>query len=197
MRRIALLLMLAATVVGPAGAPAASAGQLPGIQTNSAPWIPEWPNLALRLKAIGLPALSAEGTVEHIHAHLDIYVGGLHEPIPAGIGFGVGADHQIHFISELHTHRFDGVIHIESPRHESFTLGQFFDVYGVRLTATCLGGYCNSGTTTLRAFANGKEWKGDPRTIPLTAHEEIVLAYGAKAQLPKHVPSSFAFAQGL
>ena len=50
------------------------------------------------------------------------------------------------FIAALHTHDASGIVHIESPDKRDYTLGQFFDVWGVRLSSTCLGApYCNVG----------------------------------------------------
>ncbi len=64
---------------------------LPGIETGRAPWAPEIANLRARLADIGLPALSAEGTVLHIHQHLDLIVNGSPVTIPAGIGINEAA----------------------------------------------------------------------------------------------------------
>jgi hypothetical protein len=52
---------------------------------------------------------------------------------------GIGIDPQAGIITLLHTHQPDGVIHVESPVERRFTLGQFFRVWGVRLSDTCIG----------------------------------------------------------
>ena len=193
MRRAALGAALAALLF----APAALAASLPGLQTGKAPWTPGWGDLGRRLDAIHLPQLQAEGTVVHIHQHLDVFIDGHAVRVPAYIGFGVEVDGKAHFIAELHTHDPSGVIHVESPRGTSFTLGQFFDVWGVRLTATCLGGYCNAGKSIVRVWANGKRRLGDPRTLPLTSHEEILVSFGTDRQLPAKIPPSYPFAHGV
>src|SRR5258706_9780292 len=59
---------------------------LPGIMTSEAPWQPEFAHLRDRLDAIGLPALSAEGSVLHIHQHIDIFVHGEPVSVPSYIG---------------------------------------------------------------------------------------------------------------
>ena len=79
----------------------------------------------------------------------------------------------------------------------TFTLGQFFAVWGLRLTPRCLGGYCASQSKGLRVFADGKRFAGDPRALPLAAHEEILVAYGTRAQLPRPIPARFDFPAGL
>jgi hypothetical protein len=147
--------------------------------------------LAARLRAHHLPALSAEGTTLHIHAHLDVYVNGRHVLVPAAIGIGST------FISPVHTHDTTGVIHVESPTVETFRLGQFFDAWGVRLSSTCIGGYCDRGAARLYAHVDGKPYRGNPASIVLREHEEIALAYGAGAELPRPVPSTYHFAPGL
>ena len=161
----------------------ADPSNLPGLQTGDTPWKAELTNLAARLQAIGLPALSAEGSVLHIHQHLDIFVNGQPVPVPALIGINQAAG----FISPIHVHDTSGIIHVESPIQQTFTLGQFFDIWGVRLTKDCVGGYCATATSTLKVYANGTLYQGDPRVLPLTEHEEIVVVYGATpATLPTY-----------
>src|ERR1700757_3970661 len=60
--------------------------RLVGLQTGPAPWNPGLDPLPHRLKPLGLSALGAEGEVVHIHQHLDIFVNGKHETVPALIG---------------------------------------------------------------------------------------------------------------
>ncbi|HEX9235017.1 MAG TPA: hypothetical protein VF972_01920 [Actinomycetota bacterium] len=62
--------------------------------------------------------------------------------------FNVAAD----YLTSIHTHDATGIIHIESPTPRTFTLGEFFDVWGVRFTASCLGGYCRSSDRALSVF---------------------------------------------
>jgi hypothetical protein len=165
---------------------------LQGVLTGPQPWGANAENLSSRLQAVGVPIQTKEGSVGHIHQHLDIYVNGRHATVPAGIGIStVGG-----FISPLHTHATDGVIHVEPERRQTFTLGQFFGVWGVRLTSTCIGGYCNGGGKTLRVFVDGFPAPKDPRLLELFAHEEIVIAFGTPAELPHPVPSSYTFAFG-
>jgi hypothetical protein len=176
-----------------AGPPSVPPDRLPGQLVGPAPWGANVRLLRRRLTAIGLPALGVEGNALHIHQHLDVYVKGRHVALPAGIGI----DQLDGFISPLHTHDTSGVIHVESPTVETFTLGQFFGVWGVRLTPRCLGGYCSNGATAVRVFAGGRRISGDPRRLPLAAHQEIVVTFGTPGQAPKPVPSSYDFALGL
>lgn len=167
---------------------------LAGIQTSTTtPWPPETDNLKTRLATIGLPALSQEGTALHIHQHIDIYIHGTHVNIPAFIGINDTEG----FISPIHTHDELNIIHVESPTIQKFTLGQFFDIWGLLFNDKCIGGYCTNSNSKLQIFINGKEAPSDYRNIELTAYEEIVITYGKTSELPSSIPASFNFPSGL
>ncbi len=160
---------------------------LAGIQKGNIPWVAETAHLGERLSAIGLPGLAEEGTVLHTHQHLDIFIDGAHTDVPAEIGIGTG------FISPIHTHDATGIIHVESPTLQAYSLGQFFDIWGLRFTNECIGGYCASESKSLRVYVNGELYQGDPRQIALEAHQEIVIAYGTPTELPNPIPKAYEF----
>ena len=164
---------------------------LPGIETGNVPWIPEIANLHARLKDIGLPALASEGSALHIHQHIDIIINGNPVAIPAGIGIDEAAG----FISPVHTHDTSGVIHVESNTVRDFTLGQFFDIWGVLFTKNALGGYRADTRHTLKVYADDKLVAGDPRDLALTEHEEIAVVYGT-ASSTLAIPSNYTFVEG-
>ena len=65
----------------------------------------------------------------HYHAHLQIYVDGAQVPIPGDVGRQAtsGCFYWLH----VHPDTGDeGNIHIESPTDQTFTLHQFFDIWG-------------------------------------------------------------------
>jgi hypothetical protein len=156
---------------------------LPGEQTGTAPWTNGLDTLQQRLPFLHLPTI-ANPLALHWHAHLDVFVNGNRVTVPAEIGFG-GT-----IATSLHTHDDTGVIHMETnDPNGTFTLGEFFDVWGVRLTPGCVGGYCSNGTDTIRMFVNGTAYHGDPRTLTLKDHMEIVLMYGTQSQVPKPLPT--------
>jgi hypothetical protein len=164
---------------------------LPAELTGPAPWPRHVDGLRARLAAMQLPALPAEGTALHIHAHLDVFVDGRHVVVPAGVGIGDS------FISPLHTHDPSGVVHVESPTIRSFTLGEFLGVWGVRFGPGRLGGYRNGAGRALRVYVNGRPVTGDPRRVILGAHDEIVAAFGTRRELPHPIPAQYEFAPGL
>jgi hypothetical protein len=163
---------------------------LPGVLTTPPPWPNNTAKLQQRLRAIGLDPLTQEGQVLHIHQHLDVFAAGRHVTVPANIGIDASGQ----YLAALHTHDAAGIMHVESPTAASYTLGQFFAVWGVRLDARCIGGLCASGAKRLRAWVNGKPVAADPTRIILDEHQEIVLAYGTAAQVPEPVPKSYDFA---
>jgi hypothetical protein len=97
--------VVAAVVVFTGGGNSASTPQVPensnlaGLQTGPAPWNQGLDTLPDRLEPLGLNALTNEGQVVHIHQHLDIFVNGKHEPVPANIGI-----YDVQFVTELHIH---------------------------------------------------------------------------------------------
>ena len=161
---------------------------LVGVQTGPAPWNAALDTLPDRLKPLGLNALTNEGEVVHIHQHLDIYVNGKKVTVPSQIGIYDGQ-----FLTELHTHDATGIMHVESPTKRTFDLAQFFGVWGVRLTPSCVGGYCKE-LTPWRLYVDGKPYQGDPRALELKAHQEIAIVIGTP---PKTIPSKYKFPAGL
>ena len=166
---------------------------LPGMQATL-DWVVETDHLKERLTAIGLPALSEEGSALHIHQHMDIYINGVKYPVSPGIGINEAE----HFIAPIHTHDDTGVIHVESPTVQNFTLGQFFDIWGVNFTSTCISGFCNEGDYTLKVYINGKLFPSDvdARNIDLEAHQEIAIIYGNDGKNPVVVPTTYTFPDG-
>lgn len=182
----------AAEAAGPQlGDASPSIAELPGALKTGPPWpANNGSTLQLRLRALGLPPLTEEGQVVHIHQHLDLYVDGSRVTVPANIGIDADGG----FISDLHTHDTSGIMHVESPTQRDFTLGQFFAVWGLPLSATCVGSRCEQGTRQLRVWVDGTAVGGDPTRVVLAEHQAIAIAYGTAAQMPDPVPASFDFA---
>jgi hypothetical protein len=132
----------------------------------------------------GIKCELSEKVAFHIHAHLAIFVNGKQRQVPYGVGIGpplsgqrfpVGA-----FVTGgscfawLHTHTGDGIIHMEAPKQITFNLGEFFDIWGQKLSATQVGPAHGKVT----ALVDGKVVRGDPRAIVLKEHELIQLDVG-------------------
>ncbi|BCW71579.1 DUF4430 domain-containing protein [Arthrobacter sp. NicSoilB8] len=146
-----------------------------------------------RIAQAGLEVLTAEGNVDHYHAHLDVLKDGKPVAVPANIGITAGPDHRPNGISALHTHDTTGVVHIESPTAgRVFTLGQFLTEWGV------LGGSGAPGTGAgpldgWTLYVNGQKYDAGIRDLPLKAHDEILLSYGAA---PAQIAAAYAFPPG-
>jgi hypothetical protein len=161
-------------------------GALPGELTTEAPWPANGAKSAARATALGLPP---EGTTMHEHANVQIFVHGKEERIPTDVGINPSAG----TIQSIHTHDDTGLVHLESSESREFTLGDFFGVWGVRFTPSCLGAYCNEGDNRLQVFLDGEEVTDDLQDVQLDDQTVIVVTYGTPAELPDPIPSSFDF----
>jgi len=143
----------------------------------------------------GIEGSSHEMLNVHVHAHLALFYKGQQIAIPYAIGIvkpfraengfvGMGSG-----IYWLHTHDATGIIHIESPDSRSYTLGQFFNVWGQPLSSREVAGLQG----VVRAFVNGKAYTGNPRSIVLGAHLQITLEVGD----PIVTPPVYVFPAGL
>ncbi|HEX5173170.1 MAG TPA: hypothetical protein VFV91_03395 [Gaiellaceae bacterium] len=170
----------------------------PGPPGFEGPPLESGPNLAAAgspapgASVAGIQCQSGEQTLFHIHARLTIFVRGLSEKVPYGVGIadpqvtqtargpavGAGA-----CFSWLHTHAADGIIHIESPVQRTFTLGNFFAVWGQPLSRTQVG----PAKGKVTALVDRKVWLGDPRDIPLKAHAQIQLEVGTPLVAPVRI----------
>lgn len=131
----------------------------------------------------GVKCDSSEQVAYHIHTHVAVYVNGTLRPIPYGIGTvkpNVQQTKSGPFASAtqcyywLHTHVQDGVIHVESPTNNQYTLGQFFDIWRQPLAGSQVG----PAKGKVTAYVNGKAYHGDPRAIPLRSREDVQLDVG-------------------
>ena len=168
------------------------------LSTTPPPWLPpavvnQGKNSATFVKAAGLP-YGEETLTVHYHAHLDINVDGKPVAVPPYIGY-VTTSTKALGLAPLHTHQQDGIIHVENSVPATFSLGQFFIEWGVRLSKDCIGGLCAGNGKELAVFVDGKRFAGDPASIVLKRHQEIAIQYGRTGKLPK-APSSYAFPRG-
>jgi hypothetical protein len=144
---------------------AASATSAPPARSTAPPWsTPPIVVVPALVRAAGLPLLQMEADDVHYHAHLDVIVDGKPVTVPVNVGIGATS------LSPLHTHDPTGILHVEAPKADRFTLGQF--------------------------FTDGQPYTGDPRQLALTAHEEIAVVYGPAGHLPTP-PSSYSFPSGV
>ncbi|WP_427172261.1 hypothetical protein [Arthrobacter sp. 92] len=179
----------------PGGAKPAAAGPSPGgaqpVQRTSDPWALQ-PGATERILAAGMPILTDEGTGEHYHAHLDVYLDGKAITVPAWIGFTDGAPGQLAGVSPAHTHDATGIIHIESEKPgQRYLLTQVLQEWGVLAGAGSIGGH-PAGEWTV--YVNGVQQAAPVGQVVLRGWDEIALTHG---DTPSPLPSSYAFPPNL
>jgi len=146
---------------------------------------------AKAISAAGLSFLHQPGQVQHTHTHLDISIDGQPVAVPAEIGFDLG----VQVTAPILTRDGSGIVHVESPTARTFTLGELFTEWEVRLTSACIGVTCTSASEVVRFYVNGYAFAGDPNSIALRSHQEIAIV-AAAAGATAAPPSSYNFPGG-
>jgi hypothetical protein len=114
------------------------------------------------------------------HTLISIYKDGVRLALPAQIGLN-GCEY------ETHTHDRSGVVYIEPNVLRTFTLGQFFSVWGQPISRTAVAGL--SGPVSFYVIENETltRFDGDPAGIAFAPHKEIVIITGTTPSvLPKY-----------
>jgi hypothetical protein len=169
-----------------------------GIPVPSGPKVATLLNAATGQTIDGIQCQTNEQLVLHVHTHLTIFVNGQARVIPYGIGipgFEVENTANGPFVGTgscfywLHVHANDGIVHIESPSTtEGFTLGQFFNEWGIPLSKTQVGSA--TGPVTVFFTSPGKQPKlftGNPNDLPLGDHYQIQLNVGTPIVAPVQI----------
>jgi hypothetical protein len=143
----------------------------------------------------GIQCNVSEQFLFHIHTHIDIFVNGKHVYIPPQIGIVPGK-----CIYWMHTHDGSGIIHIESPIKRDFTLGQFFDLWKMKLSNPKVFDniFNRKDVPPPSVYINGSKVPStiNYRDVKLSPHQEIAIVYGSPLQ-GKNIPSKYDFPQGL
>lgn len=159
----------------------------------------------------GIPCDQGEHTQVHYHTAVQIVYDGVVHPIPSDIGIITNSSGGVTCYYWLHVHAQDtDVIHIESPQSDSFTLGQFFQVWNSwstrsgnpaqKLDSTHVSTFTVGDGQKLVVYVDlgdgkgAKVYSGDPGSIPLRSHEIITLEITPPEVSP---PPSFTFPAGL
>ena len=122
----------------------------------------------------GIRCDQMEGSLMHIHQHLTILDHGRAVTIPDDIGRPMIGQ----CFYWIHTHTPDGIIHVESPSFRTFTLGNFFDIWGQPLTKTNVAGAHPKKNEHVAVWVNGNRYDGDPRGIQLSQHLDATIEVG-------------------
>jgi hypothetical protein len=119
-----------------------------------------------------VPCGPSEVLTRHEHAHLTILIRGQIKTVPAFVGITATS------ICWLHTHDTTGIIHIEAGDSRTFTLGDFFGVWGQPLSQTVIDGERPGSGESVQVTVNQQPYTAAPETIVLANHEDIVVQLG-------------------
>jgi hypothetical protein len=142
---------------------------------------PGWPAWVGPVDRAALGGVGCTGTgIVHQHSLVSIYKNGVRMGPPDNVGHAACS-------YELHTHDLTGMVHIHSDVEKTFTLGQFFTLWGQPLAAGNTAGL--SGPVRFYLIQNEQltPYAGDPAQLALVPHREIVIISGASpGVLPKY-----------
>ena len=143
--------------------------------------VPHWPAWTYGGTAVIGGVRCAPTVKYHIHALLSIYRDGQRLALPDSIGRNGHCDYQ------MHTHDGSGLVHIETDVPATFTLGQFFALWGQPLGTAGVAGLAGRPTYYVIDREKVVRFTGDPATIALDAHREIVIVTGTPpVQVPRY-----------
>ena len=120
----------------------------------------------------GLICAAGMAELYHVHAHLAIIKDGQWLALPANVGILSQCNY------EMHTHDQTGIIHIETPTLKTFTLGQFFDIWGQPLSSTNVAGITGDVVAYINDNGDSRRYMGDLRNIELTSLRDVTLQIG-------------------
>lgn len=176
------------------GPPPASSTPVP---TPTPPQLASLATVATGDPVDGIQCASSEVTTHKVDAHLAVFSSAGSRQVPAGVGIPSPSapisTNAGPFIASgkcyyaLLTHTGDGIIVAEPPTQTTYTLGDFFDIWGQPLSANQVGPLAGAMT----AYVNGTQYTGDVRGIPITEHALIQLDVGSST-----TPQPFTFPPG-
>jgi hypothetical protein len=178
-------LVVVGGLVGIGLADSARPARVVGAET-APPWhVPPVDERLGRAELAGLDNVWGDDLAMHVHTHLSITVDGAPVSIPGDIGH----DAETKLASPLHTHDTSGIVHVESPRRESFVLGQLFTEWDVHLDATSIGSLGPDDGLDLTVFVDGSRREGDPTDIRLRDFADVALVLAPRGEAVSAPPA--------
>jgi hypothetical protein len=114
-------------------------------------------------------------------AHIELFADNRGVVVPAGIGIAEPQRRRGVFVVggrcayPLRTVDPTGVVEIDRTDGSSPpSVGELFTLWGQPLSRSRMAGFAGS----VAAFVDGRRWTGDPRSIPLARHTQVVLELG-------------------
>jgi hypothetical protein len=102
-------------------------------------------------------------------ARLIIVINENQYPIPADVGYTNNET-----FAKLYTTSTDGILH--KGVEGDVTLGDFFNAWNQTLNETCILDYCNTNTSSMVMFVNGKP-NGDYQYYVVQSGDDIIIDY--------------------
>jgi hypothetical protein len=121
-------------------------------------------------------------------AHLELFARGHIVVLPAGIGVRAPRRRGAYVVGGRCSHAVrttEPTGLVEVRRGTRATLGDLFATWGRRLDARALLGFHGR----VRAYVDGRRWRGDPRDVTLRRHAQVVVAVGPA--VPVHARYTF------
>ena len=134
---------------------------------------------------------------EWFGAHVEVFANAQVVIVPAGIGVASPFVREGAYVRNgrcsypVRTFEPTGVLQVDSRTR--LTLGDLFAVWGQPLSRSRLVGFRTCGRERVRAYVDGRPWRGDLRAIPLRRRAQIVLEIGD--YVPPH--RTYRFPRGL
>jgi len=119
--------------------------------------------------------------IYHVHTHLSIFLDGVMLSVPGQIGIVKQSATNSCFYT-LHTHDSSGKIHIRAATMLTYTLGDFFDIWGMPLGPDNVAGFTGKPIVVYVTDQNGvvTEATGDWNDLELLSHREITIQVGSE-----------------
>jgi len=136
-----------------------------------APLLDPWATFSVR------SCIPSDPPAYHIHPFLRIDIEGSPYPIPGGIGITSSCTNPVHTHDghDPTTHFVE--VHVEAPVRRSFTLGDFFLVWGQPFSPSQVLSHTEDGTNRVTMTVNGSP-NGLYGSLVLADQQQIVITYG-------------------
>jgi len=130
----------------------------------------------------GLRCSAAPGV--RVLAHVELFAAGRVVPVPPGIGIAPPLVRRGAYVRggrcsyPVRTTEPTGLLELRAGTR--LTLGDVFAIWGQPLSRTRLAALRTTPAAPVRAYLDGRPWRGDPRALRLGAHAVVVLEVGPR-----------------
>lgn len=130
------------------------------------------PTVVARPTISNVACQSTEQSNYHGHAHLTLII--KDEPVAVPANIGIAYDKKC--LYWLHTHDQSGIIHIESAKKDTYTLGTFLRIWKEQFANLQYPSELDA-RYGWKVYVNGRLYRGDFHSLPLFSHTLITMAY--------------------